>query len=75
MKSKFRTKDLVKCTYPSESQERGGDRDKEESLAPLELAREARRKRSKHITFSEGQSSYRCKTDSGLRVCRGRSSV
>lgn len=22
MKSKFRTKDLVKCTYPSESQER-----------------------------------------------------
>ena len=31
VKSKFRTKDLVKCTYPSESQERGGDWDVEES--------------------------------------------
>ena len=35
MKSKFRTKDLVKCTYPSESQERGGDWDIEESPSDL----------------------------------------
>ena len=35
MKSKFRTKDLVKCTYPSESQERGGDWDIEKSPCDL----------------------------------------